>query len=158
MRLLSLWEPWASLMAIGAKKNETRSWSTEYRGWLAIHASKGGLRIGEMSSLMSNPIFQVALKGVKLASGEIVAIVRLVDCVPTESLLCLSPRHPRLTPEEEAFGDYAPGRFAWITTDVFRLPEPIPYRGRQGLVELENSTIEHIRQQWRQSKKGAVVG
>lgn len=40
MKLISLWEPWASLMAIGAKKIETRSWATSYRGWLAIHAAK----------------------------------------------------------------------------------------------------------------------
>ena len=39
-RCLSLIQPWATLVAIGAKKVETRSWKTPYRGWLAIHASK----------------------------------------------------------------------------------------------------------------------
>src|SRR5262245_18042005 len=37
---LSLWQPWASLIAIGAKKIETRSWPTNYRGLVAIHAAK----------------------------------------------------------------------------------------------------------------------
>lgn len=39
-RALSLWQPWASLIAVGAKAVETRGWSTPYRGLLAIHAAK----------------------------------------------------------------------------------------------------------------------
>src|SRR3954451_22243677 len=38
---LTLTQPWATLVAIGAKQIETRSWGTSYRGWLAIHAAKG---------------------------------------------------------------------------------------------------------------------
>ena len=38
---LTLTQPWATLMAIGAKLNETRVWRTHYRGWFAIHAGKG---------------------------------------------------------------------------------------------------------------------
>ena len=37
---LSLWQPWASLIAIGAKHIETRHWKTDYRGPIAIHAAK----------------------------------------------------------------------------------------------------------------------
>lgn len=37
MRILTLTQPWASLIAIGAKTLETRSWRTGYRGPLAIH-------------------------------------------------------------------------------------------------------------------------
>ena len=40
MKALTLWQPWASLIAVGAKTIETRSWSTKYRGPLAIHAAK----------------------------------------------------------------------------------------------------------------------
>ncbi len=39
MKAITLWQPWASLIAIGAKKIETRSWATKYRGPLAIHAA-----------------------------------------------------------------------------------------------------------------------
>lgn len=41
MKALSLTQPWASLIAIGAKRVETRSWSTNHRGPVAIHAAKG---------------------------------------------------------------------------------------------------------------------
>lgn len=38
LKAITLWEPWASLMAIGAKKNETRGCWTKHRGDIAIHA------------------------------------------------------------------------------------------------------------------------
>lgn len=40
VRALTLWQPWASLVAVGAKTIETRGWSTDYRGPLLIHAAK----------------------------------------------------------------------------------------------------------------------
>ena len=39
MKVLTLHQPWASLVALGVKTIETRSWSTQYRGPLAIHAA-----------------------------------------------------------------------------------------------------------------------
>jgi activating signal cointegrator 1 len=41
MKAITLTQPWATLVAIGAKRIETRSWPTNYRGPLAIHAAKG---------------------------------------------------------------------------------------------------------------------
>lgn len=40
MKTLSLYQPWATLMVIGAKRIETRSWMSRYRGPLAIHSTK----------------------------------------------------------------------------------------------------------------------
>ena len=39
MKAITIWQPWASLIACGAKKYETRSWPTKYRGPIAIHAA-----------------------------------------------------------------------------------------------------------------------
>ena len=39
MKALTIWQPWASLIAGGAKQYETRSWATQYRGPIAIHAA-----------------------------------------------------------------------------------------------------------------------
>ena len=44
MKALSVWQPWASLLASGAKKYETRSWATHYRGPIAIHAAALNIR------------------------------------------------------------------------------------------------------------------
>src|SRR5437868_804524 len=40
VKALSLWQRWASAMALGWKRIETRHWSLSYRGLLAIHAAK----------------------------------------------------------------------------------------------------------------------
>jgi hypothetical protein len=45
MKALSLTQPWASLVVAGAKKLETRSWPTYYRGPLLIHAFEGISRV-----------------------------------------------------------------------------------------------------------------
>lgn len=38
MKALTLHQPWATLVAVGAKQVETRGWATRYRGPIAIHA------------------------------------------------------------------------------------------------------------------------
>ena len=38
MKALTIQQPWASVITMGVKTIETRSWSTKYRGPLAIHA------------------------------------------------------------------------------------------------------------------------
>ncbi len=44
MKAITIWQPWASLIACGAKKFETRSWATNYRGPIAIHVAKKDVR------------------------------------------------------------------------------------------------------------------
>lgn len=39
MKALSIKEPFASLVSLGIKRIETRSWKTNYRGEIYIHAS-----------------------------------------------------------------------------------------------------------------------
>ena len=153
MRILTLWEPWATLMAIGEKRIETRSWATSYRGPLAIHAAKGGFTQDQLSRMCLGetclePHFKEALGSVDLNRGHIVAVVTLADCVPVEKCASLgSPKDKWLTPKEESFGDYSHGRYGWITGDLFRLPRPIPYKGSQGLGILPLDVVEQIKAQ-----------
>jgi len=44
LKALTLWQPWASLLAGGGKMFETRSWKTNYRGPVVIHAAKLSVR------------------------------------------------------------------------------------------------------------------
>ena len=46
MHVLTLWHPWAGAMALGLKRIETRSWRTDYRGDVAIHAAKAMPKTG----------------------------------------------------------------------------------------------------------------
>ncbi len=160
MKMLSLWEPWATLMAIGAKRIETRSWSTPYRGWLAIQASKGGLSKINLGETLQEPAFAAALGSEPLSPGCIVAVVKLIDCCPMEDRGCLpgvfSDYPDLLNAQEVAFGDFAEGRWAWVTEELFRLPEPISYRAKQGLFDVDGKVVEAIRQQWGARKARAA--
>lgn len=151
MPVLTLTPPWGTLIAIGAKHIETRSWSTNYRGRIAIHQAKGTRPIGGDQGLMelcrSEP-FRSVLVGAgylgtpALPRGAIVATAELIKCMSTDWLsgtgrtTVLNSTLPVefvLNPQERAFGDYSAGRYAWLLADVKALPEPIPARGGQGL-------------------------
>lgn len=174
MKLLSLWEPWATLMAIGAKRIETRSWGTHYRGWLAIQASKGGLSKSDLEIQCENPQFRRVLMAIPAFAdwmncvpgrggtvppgvfphGHIVAVVNLLDVLPIDTDYSCDSHvfddYPELdTPQERAFGNYDDlGRFGWITDKLFRIPTPIPFKAKQGLCEVDETTVDLIRAQW----------
>lgn len=130
MKCLSLWQPWASLIVLGYKRVETRSWSTPYRGLLVIHAAK---RSQDVEHWCEQPFFRGALTQAGLKSwkdlpfGAALGTVRLVEVRRTEHC-----RH-QLSSHERAFGNYEDGRWAWFLADVQRFREPIPMRGMQGL-------------------------
>lgn len=148
MKTITLTQPYASLIAIGAKKIETRSRKTSYRGRLAIHAGKGPGSLGWMQmyhlcqhvepfksvlNLSGHPADALPL-------GAIIATCELIDCQPIvdgqTSFGCHTNDHDywyELTDQERAFGDYTPGRYAWIIADLRTLYIPIPAKGAQGL-------------------------
>lgn len=125
-------QPWASLVAIGAKRIETRSWPAKYRGPLAIHASKGFPK--EARELCLQEPFKSALaKGgynspEELPLGVVIAICRL------EAVWKIEKEH-WIPPDQEPFGNFAPGRYAWDLVEVDKLPEPVPAIGQLGLWE-----------------------
>lgn len=142
MRCITLMQPWATLVALGAKKIETRSWRTPYRGPLAIHAAKSFPKWAREICL--EPDFAVELGPDTLPLGTIVATCRLVACIPTRELqenrvIQVDPvaRCPDfyLDETERRFGDYAPGRWAWLLADVEPEPAPVPAKGALGLWE-----------------------
>ena len=59
MKAISICQPWATLIAIGAKRFATRSWKTDYRGLLAIHAGK--TKVPLAMSLCDRDPFKAAL-------------------------------------------------------------------------------------------------
>ena len=150
MKALSLLQPYASLIAVGAKKIETRSWSTKYRGPLAIHASKKWTL--EQSSKLCFSNFQTGLSplvgiplnlsseitwgGVQekhIILGCVIATCELVDCIPTDILT------QKQIGTDRPFGDFNLGRYAWILENVKPLEAPIPAKGALSLWEWEDT-------------------
>jgi hypothetical protein len=137
MKAITLTQPWATLVAIGAKRIETRTWSTNYRGPLAIHAAKGFPRDAIELALEEPFRSTLARAGVKrlddLPRGAVVATARLVECRSTTPDMIDGSWVAGLSDLEDAFGDYSPGRYGWVLADVEPLAEPVPARGALGL-------------------------
>lgn len=147
IRCLSLHQPWASLIAIGAKRIETRSWSTSYRGPIAIHAAKNK---SSMRLALEPPFYTALHDGYGfslhgpdlLPLGGIVAVADLVDCLSVNYRECLEGRYSHLnTPNERAFGDFGVDRFGWMLENVRRIDPMIPLVGRQGLWSIDASIL-----------------
>lgn len=148
MRALSLWQPWASLMAEGAKKIETRSWQSPYRGLVAIHAAKkwdDDLRStalkGCFAARLAQGLPSAGFDPDSLPRGCFVAVGLLNRCLSTDEHKALIPSE---TADEFWFGDYSPGRFMWVFDEVWKLRSPVYAAGQQGLWALEGSVVDVI--------------
>jgi hypothetical protein len=134
IKALSLWQPWASLIALGLKHYETRSWSTSYRGLLAIHAAKRPVKPSEVEGTdIEAALLRKGEHYDRLPLGAVLCIVRLTDVVPVEQVIALAATDYRVKNEELHYGNYAPGRYAWHMDLIRVAPEPVPARGAQGL-------------------------
>lgn len=136
MKALTLTQPWAQLVAIGAKKIETRSWNTMYRGPLAIHAALGFPLLAKERLLdldFFQPLRDAGYETVaSMPIGAVVATCELVSVARVQSAANV-PDFP-----ERAFGDYSIGRYMWFLADVRMLPEPVSAKGALGLWELDS--------------------
>lgn len=138
MKALSLWQPWASLIAVGAKQIETRHWPAPraivgHR--IAIHAAK---RKTELWVCADHP-FSEYVTADALPLGAVVATAVVDRCTPMNELGIAELAATR--PHEHAFGHYAIGRFAWVLRDVQALDEAIPYRGGQGIFDVPGELL-----------------
>lgn len=144
MKAISLWQPWASAMAVGSKRIETRHWAppaSAMNRMFAIHAAKRWTADEKEWSL------DLQNHGVEIGFtvfddpplGAIVAVGWLRESISTLDAL------PRIQagefgPYEKILGNYDAGRFAWVFEDIEALPTPIPYRGAQGIFTLDDAT------------------
>ena len=142
LKALSLLQPWASLVAIGAKRIETRSWLTLYRGPLVICASRAWTN--EARALFYRaPFCQVLLPHFtehwQMPVGRAVCLVDLVGCyrIHDDPDLQFSQICREQWQRERTFGDFAEDRFAWALANVRRWAEPFAVRGQLGLFNLD---------------------
>ena len=129
MKAISLKQPFASLLTIGAKTVETRPWSTRYRGPMIIHAEK-------TTDPVTDPYFKSILEAHglncdKLPSGRIVGLATLIDCrkIENENIPC----YPQL-----AFSDFKPGWYLFEFANIIRLKKTFPAQGADHLDHLDH--------------------
>jgi activating signal cointegrator 1 len=158
---LSLTQPWATLVVSGAKRIETRSWKTPRRGRIAIHASKGFPMWAR--DLCCEEPFASALMAAGIMSsrdlplGAILGSVEIVDCVPTDGgQLDLDATGPLddISDVERAFGDYGPGRYAWLLDSPTR-HKPKRCGGALNLWNVETALeLQRIRDHGSRGRRG----
>ena len=122
MKAITVWQPWATLLATGQKHNETRSWKTSYRGEILIHAAKTD---------HSGILLHIPMEELKHFQDAGVVKANLVDCFQIDE--AYRRKLQRENPAELAFGDYTIGRYAWVMADAILFNKPISARGKQGL-------------------------
>lgn len=164
MKAISIYQPWATLIAIGAKKYETRSWMAYHRGMIAIHASARWnrdlarlCRVQPFMSALFNAGYRVehSWMGPKGSVGDyglplgcIVGVARLDVCSPTSDVHGnLHKWMSELERVERSFGDFSPGRHAYRLDDDVRLERPIVLRGHMRIWELEPDVAREVEDQ-----------
>ena len=149
MKAITITQPWATLVAIGAKTIETRDWETHFRGPIAIHAAKGFPP--EARALVTTKPFVDVLGTMELPTAQIIAVATLSHCFQFSARAerWVRERSAReLLPTFEAdFGDFAAGRYGFILEDVCRLEKPIYARGQLGLWNLPTLAERELAEQ-----------
>lgn len=132
IKVLSVKQPWATLLVIGAKEFETRTINTNYRGELFIHATKRVDFDALELCYQSNHFKRFIPDPTVLINGAIIGKVEIVSSQPVEKVF------PTITPQERAFGNYIDGRVAWQCANAVQFEEPIlGIGGLLGIWELE---------------------
>jgi hypothetical protein len=135
MKAISLIQPYATLIMLGYKQYETRSWATKHRGLLGIHASAGkpawAREVAATDPEISTILEQHNLKFDDLPRGQL-----LGTCVVDSMHKMDETWDLVLSDTEIACGDYSNGRYAWALSHVWVFPKPIPCRGALSLWEV----------------------
>ena len=119
MKVLTIKQPWATLIMQGNKRFEFRSWKTKYRGELLIHAGKGVDKksIERLKKYLPE----------ELPSGKILGKVKLVDCIKCDEKfkdMCLKENKDVYA--KSSFDE----TYAWEIKDVEVFDNPIDAKGK----------------------------
>ena len=129
--VLSVRQPWASYLAGGLKSIELRTWSTDYRGWLWIHAAK-------QLDLDAMEIYD--LQPSHFPTGGLLGIGDLAACTPIES----PSQWAALRNEHRSPGIFSRGLIGWRFRDTIALREKIDSRGELRLFSLDPATRARV--------------
>ncbi|MBQ9266978.1 MAG: ASCH domain-containing protein [Clostridia bacterium] len=127
MKVLTVKQPFASLIAEGIKEYEFRTWKTKYRGELLIHAGKG---------INKKAMKKFEQYHLEYPSGCIIAKVNLTDCIKIddEARNMLNEKNP-LVYSHTVNNPYWDG-YGFKLEDVQKIT-PIPVKGKLSFWEYD---------------------
>jgi len=153
-RALSIAEPWAYLIAAGFKQLENRTWRTDYRGTIAIHASKATRNCYDEQLIFEvcdlHPAIFKALDDERIDGenqilhlGAIIGTVDIIDCVEYNGAIDADEvfgRFNYLTADGPApelpVGAWAEGPHCFVLANPRRFARPIACAGKLSLWSL----------------------
>ena len=121
MKVLTIREPWATLIIEGYKKYEFRSWKTNYRGKILIHAGKT-LEVKNLNKFKNYNI--------SYSCGEIIGEVELVDCIKVTQEF--DNELKKINNKVYGNSNHI-GKYAWKLEKVRKYNETIKINGKLGL-------------------------
>ncbi len=124
MKVLTIKEPYASIIMSGLKEYETRSWKTNYRGKIYIHAS---IKIDDDLKSRNDLQKLVYDNNITLKPGYILCEAYLDDCIYMNDMFIKN-----VSDKEKMVGRYELGRYAWHLSDI-RVIEPVQAKGKLGI-------------------------
>ncbi len=123
MRALVVKQPWAWAIMDGRKRIENRSWTTRYRGPVAIIAGASRSSLSSATQFLSGLGIE---RPADLPFGCILGVVNLVDVIrPSQSS-----------------GPFAEGPWCWVLENPIKLERPVPFRGQLGLFRLPTEALQ----------------
>ena len=125
MKVLTIRQPWASLIINGYKKYEFRSWKTKYRGKILIHA---GLNI-EKDMLIKFKDYNL-----EYPKGAIIGEAELVDCILVDKNFNNELR--KIDPLVYAKNKHI-NTYAWKLENVIKYDHPIFCKGKLSLWDFD---------------------
>ncbi|MEW4370036.1 2-oxoglutarate dehydrogenase E1 [Paenibacillus kandeliae] len=139
MKAITIRQPWATLVSLGEKQYETRSWKTTWRGQLAIHAGKTVDKDAFQNVYVREALERHGyLTMADLPTSSVIAIAKVMNCWQAIEALpsgCILENGQHITDPEWTFGDFTIGRYAWDMEVIEQLKTPIPAKGKLSLWE-----------------------
>lgn len=142
MKALTICQPYAHLIITGEKRVENRTWPTNFRGPMLIHAGKSRdwLDLNHDESLDLS--CEIPLS--EMAFGAVVGVATMTDCVTLDNVrrFASTGHGIRTGLRWMTRHEHTEGPWCWVLDNVRRFPEPVTYRGAQGLFEIDDLMVE----------------
>lgn len=144
MKAITVKQPWASLIVMGIKPIENRTWKTNFRGRVLIHAGKGKqYSIHQLLSIDQKRAFEKAVGyeydfNKMFPKGAIIGSVEIVDCIQDSASMWA---------ENIAINKYIDGELVdtkfmwhWVLANPIIFPVPIPAKGKLSFWEFDQGS------------------
>ena len=129
MKVITLKQPWATMIAEGLKEYEFRSWKTNYRGKLLIHAGKG---------IDKEAFLKFKNFNFEYPTEQVVAIVELEDCIKIDEEFNKMIKNKK----NIVYGTKNRSGFAWKLKDIKKINNKKNIKGNLGLWNIDESFLD----------------